>query len=262
MQVQRRFVHTDAPGATPPSSAPERRALTLAPVPPARVRVWDLPIRLFHWSLAAAVVTAIVSGEIGGNLMALHGKAGLFIVGLLVFRLVWGVVGSTYARFATFAPSRQRIRAYLSGRWRGHGHNPIGALAVFALLGLLALQAGTGLFSDDEIAFNGPLSALIGSAWVSRLSGWHQVLAKVLLGLTALHIAAIGFHVWVKKDNLVKPMLTGWKQASDGASASKASRVALVAALLLALGAVYLVSADARPDHPPTAAPAPAPAPW
>ncbi|MFP5394108.1 MAG: cytochrome b/b6 domain-containing protein [Gammaproteobacteria bacterium] len=121
------------------------------------ILVWDLPTRLFHWLLVAAVTVAIVTGELGGDWMAVHGKAGLAIVGLVSFRLVWGLVGSTHARFLSFIPTPGRVRSYLTGRWEGHGHNPVGALSVFALLAALGVQAGTGLFANDDIAFTGPL---------------------------------------------------------------------------------------------------------
>jgi cytochrome b len=207
-----------------------------------RIRVWDLPTRLFHWSLVAAVTVAVISGEIGGDWMELHGRAGLFIVGLVTFRLVWGFVGSTYARFRSFVPTPAGLRAYLRGRWKGQGHNPLGALSVFALLALLAAQAGTGLFGNDDIAFSGPLAALVDEALSNRLTGLHKQLAYVLLGLLALHVAAIVVYVRLKKDNLIKPMVTGWKEARSGTSASQGGPVALVLALAAAAAAVYFAN--------------------
>lgn len=226
-----------------------------------RIRVWDLPIRIFHWSLALAVTVAIVTGKAGGTWMGIHGKAGLTIVGLVVFRVVWGFVGSTHARFLTFAPSPAKLRAYLKGRWQGVGHNPLGALSVFALLGLLALQAGTGLFANDDIAFAGPYFASVDSTLAVRLTGWHHLLANILLGLVVLHVIAIAFHAGVKKDNLVKPMLTGWKEAPAGnAAAAKANAIALIAAVLIALAAVYGASgvgmSKPNPVAPPSGKPA------
>ncbi len=215
---------------------------------PARtwLRLWDLPLRLFHWSLVAAVTTAVVTGELGGAWMPLHAKAGLFIVGLVVFRLVWGLVGSTHARFASFVPTWPRVKAYLNGRWRGVGHNPLGAFSVFALLGLLAAQVSTGLFSSDDIAFNGPLFNLIDEALASRLGGWHQQLANILLWLMGLHVVAIVFYWLFKRDNLVKPMVTGWKEVDANAvktpASAKGGPVAFSVALLTAVVAVYLAS--------------------
>ena len=257
--------------------APQIAAQVTEPVTPQntaqRIALWDLPTRLFHWGLVAAVATAFVSGQLGGNLITLHGKAGLVVVGLLVFRLVWGFVGNVYARFLHFAPTPGRLRAYLKGQWQGHGHNPLGALSVFVLLGLLALQVGTGLFTNDDIAFTGPLFPLIDEDLAQRITGLHKQLSWVLLGFLALHLAAIVFHVRIKKHNLVKPMITGWKDvptdaaASDTPSAagtSPATRqslrlVALLAALVLAGAATYGAAGGWLPAPPPVPAAAPAP---
>ena len=106
------------------------------------VRVWDLPLRLFHWLLAAAVIAAMLTGQVGGNLMVWHGRLGILIAGLLGFRLAWGIVGSTHSRFASFVRGPAAIIAYLRGHWHGLGHNPLGALSVLGLLTVLGLQAG------------------------------------------------------------------------------------------------------------------------
>ena len=229
------------------------KPITPAAAPP-RIKVWDLPTRLFHWSLVVAFTVAVVSGELGGEWMALHGKAGLAIVGLVAFRLVWGVVGSTYARFASFVPTPARLRAYAKGRWEAdgrHGHNPLGALSVLALLALLAVQAGSGLFANDDIAFTGPLYNLIGEDLAARLTGWHRQIAYALLALVALHVAAIFVYLQLKKNNLITPMLTGWKALRHDAQAPAAGRrrasplaraLALVLALSVAAGAVVLAS--------------------
>jgi cytochrome b len=220
-----------------------------------RIRVWDLPTRLFHWALVLAVATAVITGEIGGSLMDIHATAGLTIVGLVTFRLVWGFVGSTNARFLNFLPTPRRIRSYFKGRWEGHGHSPLGALSVLALLGLLAVQAGTGLFCNDDIAFTGPLYALVEETLANRLSGLHRQLANVLLALLALHVVAILAYLRFKKDNLVKPMITGWKEVRSGTSASRGGPRALIVALLAAVVAVYFASGG-QPGKP---APAPVP---
>jgi len=192
-----------ADGAIDPAAAPPGRAGVR------RILLWDLPLRVFHWSLVAAVSAAVVTGELGGAWMVWHGRAGLLIVGLLVFRVVWGVVGSATSRFTHFAPSPASVLAYLRGRWRGVGHNPLGALAVFALLGLLSLQAATGLFGNDDIAFAGPLNHLVDDTLGARLTGWHRLLADGLFALMAMHLLAIAFHVVVKRHRLVRPMVSG-----------------------------------------------------
>lgn len=176
------------------------------------VSIWDLPLRLFHWLLAASIIGAYVTAKLGGALMDWHGRLGFFILGLLIFRLVWGFIGSVHARFASFFPTFSRVAAYLKGRWQGIGHNPLGGLFILAVLTALALQVGTGLFANDDIAFEGPLAAYADKALSDRLTGWHSLLFNLLLGLVAIHLAAIAYYRWAKKNNLILPMLTGKKQ--------------------------------------------------
>ena len=235
----------DAGSATLSPGAPTRAGVR-------RILLWDLPLRVFHWSLVAAVTTAVVTGEVGGPWMAWHGRAGLLIVGLLVFRVVWGVVGSATSRFAHFAPSPGRVIAYLRGRWRGVGHNPLGALSVFALLGLLSLQAATGLVGNDDIAFAGPLNHLVGDAAGSRATGWHRLLADGLFVLLALHLLAIAFHVVVKRHRLIRPMISGVVKVDAGTPVPKPARgngrfALLVAVSLAAVGVLALVGAGEAP---------------
>lgn len=225
-----------------------------------RVRVWDIPTRLFHWLLVAAVTVAILTGREGGDWMELHGQAGLAIVGLVTFRLVWGVLGSTHARFTSFLPTPGRIKAYLGGRWSSHGHNPLGALSVLALLGLLAAQAGTGLVSNDEIAFTGPLAALVDEALSIRLTGLHHTLGDVLLWLIGLHVLAILAYLAVKRNNLIKPMVTGYREAKEdeeGEDARGGGPVAFGLALATALLAVVAANGAFNPGPPPAPAAAP-----
>lgn len=227
----------------------------------ARIKLWDLPTRIFHWSLVALLVFAVITGQIGGGAIDWHGKIGLAILGLLAFRIVWGVLGSTYSRFSSFFPTPATLAAYRKGQWHGVGHNPLGAFSVFALLGLLALQVATGLLSNDDIAFNGPLSGLIGKDLSDRLSGVHEFTSNLLMALVALHVVAIVFYVRIKKDNLVKPMITGWKDVQPGQensakSATGGGKIALVIALLIALAVVYAGSGAWIPaPTPPTLAP-------
>ncbi len=229
-----------------------------------RIRLWDLPTRLFHWLLAGLVVASFVSGKIGGNTMDWHGKFGLAILGLLAFRLVWGFAGSTYARFVSFLPTPAKVLAYLRGQWRGVGHNPLGAFSVFGLLLLLAFQVGTGLFGNDDIAFRGPLYELISKDLSDRLTGLHKLSVNVLIALVTLHIVAIAFYVRVKKDDLIRPMLTGWKDVApgEGASASGGGALPLAVALLVAVATVYGGSGAWLPTPPPPPVSAPATPSW
>lgn len=223
-----------------------------------RIVLWDLPLRVFHWSLVAAVSVAIVTGELGGAWMAWHGRAGLAIVGLLAFRIAWGFVGTATSRFAQFAPSPGRLATYLRGRWRGLGHNPLGALSVFALLGLLSLQAATGLLGNDDIAFAGPLNHLVDDATGSRATGWHRLLADGLFVLLGLHVAAIAFHVVVKRHRLIRPMLTGRLDVPAGTPVPKAAagygRFGLLAAVsIAAVGVLAIAGAGEAPARAPAA---------
>lgn len=209
-----------------------------------RIKLWDLPTRVFHWLLMFLIVAAIVTGKTGGNAIEWHGRIGLTILGLIVFRVVWGFVGSSHARFANFVPSPSSLRAYLRGRWTGVGHNPLGALSVLALLALVGVQAGTGVFSNDDIAFQGPLSGLIDKSLSDWLTGIHKTAINLLIALIALHLVAIAFYTKVKKDTLVKPMLTGWKDVppGQGKSATGGGPIAVVIALLIALAVVYVAT--------------------
>lgn len=222
------------------------------------ILVWDLPIRLFHWTLAALVAAAAITANIGGNAMDSHGAIGLAIVGLLAFRLVWGVIGTTHARFASFVRGPATIRAYLRGAWPGPGrtclgHNPLGALSVLALLGTLCLQVGTGLFSNDDIAFTGPLHQLVSKETSDRLTGLHHRGVWLVGVLVGLHLGAIAFYRRFRQEDLIKPMLTGHKQTDDGqAQPSRGGGpVALALAVAVACGAAWAASGGLLPEAPP-----------
>ncbi|MEZ5650535.1 MAG: cytochrome b/b6 domain-containing protein [Burkholderiaceae bacterium] len=175
------------------------------------VRVWDLPTRLFHWALAVAVVAAFVSVEVFDNTQ-LHVRIGSVVLGLLLFRLVWGLVGSSTARFSRFVPTPARLKAYLSNPERFDdrpGHSPLGALSVLAMLLALAFQVGTGLFADDEIFTTGPLAKFVSSDFVSWATSLHHLNHNVIIALVLLHLAAIAFYRLVRRKSLVPPMIHG-----------------------------------------------------
>jgi cytochrome b len=180
------------------------------------VRVWDLPTRVFHWLLAAAVVGLVITGHVGGNALQWHMRLGLLVLTLLAFRLVWGLVGGRWSRFASFVYAPSTLLRYLRGAqrpgdWFEVGHNPLGALSVFGLIALLIVQVATGLVADDEIATTGPLNKYVATATGLRATGWHTGFGQwLLLAAVALHLAAIGFYRWRGRD-LVTPMLTGDK---------------------------------------------------
>jgi len=200
------------------------------------VAVWDLPLRVFHWALVALVSAAIASGLAGGAWMSWHARAGQAIATLLVFRLAWGLWGTRYARFSEFWPAPGRVWAYLRGRWQGLGHNPLGALSVFALLALLIAQVLTGLFGNDEIGFAGPWSGWVDEDLSLKLTGWHKLAAKLLYVWLGLHVAAIAFHVLLRREPLLRAMWAG-RRPGDRAASAERIRLSL---LLLALGLAAL----------------------
>lgn len=205
-----------------------------------KIRVWDLPTRLFHWALVACVIGLVVTGKIGGNAIIWHSRLGYAVMALLMFRLVWGVIGGRWSRFASFLYGPRSVVNYLRGKAHPDhliGHNPLGAGSVFAMLLVLVAQVGTGLITDDEIAFTGPLNKFVSSANGLLATWYHKDVGQwLLLGLVALHVAAILFYLWRKKDNLIKPMVQGDKLVPHAAVSSRddaASR--LVAAVVLGL---------------------------
>lgn len=179
------------------------------------LRIWDLPTRLFHWLLAACVLGLVLSGSLGGNAMVWHFRFGYAVFSLLLFRIIWGLIGGRWSRFSAFTYTPTSFLEYLRGSRRPEhtaGHNPLGALSVFAMLFFLSLQVAAGLFSDDEIAFAGPLTRLVSSATVSLATTYHKDIGKfILIALVCLHVAAVAFHGWREKENLLRPMLVGDK---------------------------------------------------
>ncbi len=190
------------------------------------VRVWDLPTRTFHWLLAAAVIAAVVSAEIGGNAMVWHMRFGLLVFALLLFRGVWGLIGGHWSRFANFIYAPGTVLRYLrgtvpAGEHLGVGHTPLGSFSVFAMLGFLAVQVATGLVADDEIANLGPLNRFVSTATGLAATGWHKDYGQwIVLALVALHIAAILFYLLRKKTNLTRSMLSGDKPLPPATPAS------------------------------------------
>lgn len=174
-------------------------------------RVWDLPVRLFHWALVLLIAFSWWSGE--NHDMERHRLSGYAILALLLFRVFWGFAGSRTARFAQFVRSPRVVRAYVGGQFQGgDGHNPLGGWSVVAMLALLLAQVVAGLFAVDVDGFeSGPLADWISFDGGRLASEIHEALFKLTLAIIALHIAAIGFYLLVKRQNLVLPMITGKK---------------------------------------------------
>jgi len=213
------------------------------------VRVWDVPVRIFHWLLVALIMTSWVTSEIGDDAMTYHRWSGYSILTLVLFRLVWGFVGSRHARFAAFAYGPRSVLGYarellqLSPPYYA-GHNPLGGWSVILMLISVVLQATTGLFANDDAAAEGPLSRLVSASAASLLTTIHRYNFNVLLALIAVHVAAVLFYLIVKRENLIVAMITGRKQVPAQFAATNESMtspwLAAVVAFVIA-GAVAVV---------------------
>jgi cytochrome b len=192
-------------------------------------------------------VGLVITANVGGDAMVWHFRLGYSVLTLILFRMVWGVVGGHWSRFSTFVPGPSTVIAYLKGRAKAEqsvGHNPLGALSVLALLFVSFAQATVGLMSDDEIAAAGPLVSKIPDTWVSVATFVHTEITKVILiVLVFLHIAAILWYRFKKKENLIRPMIVGDKTLPDNTQASRdtaISRAVAAVVLFFCAGAVNL----------------------
>ena len=204
-------------------------------------------MRIFHWLLVVLVLTSWVTSEIGGNAMTSHMWSGYSILTLVVFRIVWGFVGSEHARFGAFLYGPRALFGYASGLIGSGsryylGHNPLGGVSVILMLASLLLQASTGLFANDDIFTEGPLAKHVSGATSSVLTTIHRYNFYVLASLIAIHIAAVLFYLIVKRENLIGAMLTGRKRIpehvklADSRMASAWIAVAVVVVTAAAVG--------------------------
>ena len=214
------------------------------------VKVWDAPVRLFHWVLVLLVVFMFVSGNLKGDWMAWHMRSGYAILALVLFRILWGFAGSTHARFSSFLAGPSAGIAFvrkLLARAPAPvaGHNPLGGWMVVALLLALLFQVGTGLFANDDILIEGPLASLVSKAMSDRLTSLHYWNINVLLVLVALHVLAVLYHAIFMKENLIGAMFTGLKRMPADAAGSVVARFTSSWLALVLLGvaaiAVYLI---------------------
>ncbi len=180
-----------------------------------KVRVWDRPIRIFHWALVALFGICYASASFG--LLDVHIMAGKVLLVMVVARVLWGFLGSDSARFLSFVRPLREIFAYLPGLLKRSpddypGHNPLGGLSVVAMLLVLVAQVGLGFFAIDiDGLYEGPLGILASYETARAAAGWHgAVVIYILLGLVGLHLAAVAFHLFYKRENLVTPLVTGW----------------------------------------------------
>ena len=203
-----------------------------------RLKVWDLPTRIVHWLLVLLIPALWWTAEEG--MIERHLMLGQLALGLLLVRLIWGFVGSSTARFSSFVRGPRAVADHLAGRSEYRlGHNPLGALSVVAMLALLFLQVGLGLFATDEDGLNsGPLAYLVSVDTSDAVSELHETAFWLLVAVIALHVAAILFYLFGKRDNLLRPMVVGTREAPDTAEEMRPAsllRFALSAAVAAAL---------------------------
>ena len=206
-----------------------------------RRRVWDLPTRVFHWALVLLVLASYLTGEFWRGVdMRWHMWSGYAILALVLFRLIWGLVGTRHARFGDFLRPPGAILSYLGALVRGRapayaGHNPLGGLSVLALLGVLLVQAGSGLFASDDIFIEGPLAGLVPGATVDWMTSVHHLAFDLLIGVIALHLAAVAFYEGAKGQRLLRAMLTGHKSGLEEEQVEDVPLAVLRGLLLLAV---------------------------
>nr|WP_294519184.1 cytochrome b/b6 domain-containing protein [uncultured Rhodopila sp.] len=204
-----------------------------------RIKVWDLPVRLFHWAIVVLIAAAWTTQEL--NKMEWHMRIGYAILALLLFRIVWGIVGSDTARFVRFLKSPAAALRHLSHLRRREpdleiGHNAAGGWMVLLMLVLLGVQAGTGLFSNDDSDSDGPLMHLIGKDQSDFISKIHSLNFNLILAVIVLHVVAITAYAVLKRQNLVRPMLTGMKEMPGDTAAPRLVSPVWAAVTLAAAG--------------------------
>ncbi|HET9645360.1 MAG TPA: cytochrome b/b6 domain-containing protein [Burkholderiaceae bacterium] len=218
------------------------------------VRVWDLPTRLFHWTLAASVIASIITAHVGGDATIWHFRLGYLAFTLLVFRLLWGLFGGHWSRFGTFFYGPGALMRYLRGRPLPEdcfeiGHSPLGSLSVWALLILLVAQVASGLVADDETGNTGPLNAFVSYATASKATAYHKDYGQwILIALIVLHVGAVLFYLLKRRRNLIGAMWHGdkaWPQDLAGAVPvsrdTTGSRVFALVVLGMCVALVYAI---------------------
>jgi cytochrome b len=216
-----------------------------AAAPVAHVWVWDLPTRLFHWSIVLLLFTSWLSADQG--FMTVHLWSGSALLALLLFRIAWGIVGSTTSRFKDFIHPPRKIASYLRAMVGGEkllyaGHNPAGGLMVAVLIAVLLAQALTGLFANDGLHFSGPFANWLSEDSSAQVTDIHRMIFNLILLLIWCHVVAVGFYLFVKGDNLVRPMFTGKKPHTHVPAGSQIRFTHLYIALLLLILTVGVVA--------------------
>ncbi len=210
--------------------------------------VWDLPLRAFHWLFAASILASWGTAKLGFTWMAWHIRLGYWMMGLLLFRIVWGLIGPRHARFASFLKGPRAVWRYAKGlaglgeAVETVGHNPLGGLMVIVMLLLVAFQVSTGLFATDDIAYTGPFNPAVSNDLAERLTAFHHWNFNLIWAAIALHVGAIAYYAFVKRQNLVPAMLHGWKPAEavpEGEAITSSELWKALAVMIVTAALVY-----------------------
>lgn len=207
--------------------------------------VWDLPVRLFHWLLVISLIAAWYTSDGERDLISYHLQIGYFILGLVLFRIIWGVLGTKYAVFSQFIPTKRELIHYIQQfkqkqNYSTVGHNPLGGLMVILMLLLVLSQAISGLFMNDDVFTSGPYYESVSSSVQTLMSLIHHNVFDVILIISLLHISAIFYYLLVKKINLIMPMITGYKLSDNKKNSGIKSSKLLLSFIVILVVVVFL----------------------
>ncbi|MCO4799973.1 MAG: cytochrome b/b6 domain-containing protein [Colwelliaceae bacterium] len=208
--------------------------------------VWDLPVRIFHWVLVIVLIGLWYTSEQDNGLIEIHIKLGYIALGLVLFRILWGFYGTTHARFINFLPSVTKFKSYINDTRRGKvsnfiGHNPLGSLMVIFILFAVLLQATFGLFISDDVFSAGPYNGVLSNEIEKLLKSLHSNGFNVIATLSLLHVIAVLYYLFFKKQNLIKPMFTGKKLLNNDNSNDSIRHSRLLRAVIIAIGVIVFV---------------------
>ena len=207
--------------------------------------VWDLPVRLFHWFLLISLLSAWYTSDGERDLIDYHLKIGYFTLGLIIFRIMWGIFGTQYAKFSQFFPTKTKLLSYLNKSKQNQvdttvGHNPLGGLMIILMLLLILSQAISGLFMNDDVFTTGPYYESVNSSIQKFMSLIHHNVFDIILFVSVVHIGAIFYYLFAKKINLIVPMFTGYKSTDNHEASSIKSSKLLLALVIILLIVVFL----------------------
>ena len=174
--------------------------------------IWDLPLRLWHWALVVCLAGSWVTAEAGFDWTTTHFYFGYSALALVLFRLAWGVLGTFHSRYASFIASPKQVIAYLrytTPAKPATGHNPIGGWASVFIVLLVGLQASSGLFISDDIFYAGPYNTVVSTSTADWLAGWHHRLFTLIQVAVLMHVLAVSWYTWGKKEGLIQASFTG-----------------------------------------------------